>query len=349
MAVSKEKGVPTDKPHIILYPKKKFSDGRYGKVYAATFYGTECVAKEMYHFEEKTIDLLISASNKEIKMIQQLKHPNIVELFDVCRRNGSSILPIYIMSKMSMTLSSFLEKYPAESFLYHKICILHNITSALNYLHSQNVIHRDLTVNAIYLTEDLFARIADFGQAKHLTKAQEKFTYLPGDMSHMPPEALEDDPKYTDKLDIFSFGCVVIQVVINEVPEPSEAYKEQPEGSTKYIKITEVERREDYVKKIIDLKLYKLHEIVKKCLKNSADDRPTASELLPEIEKCKETQTKTKESVLAEKTKIELIGGIVKVLPEEELSHLFSENCKVVDRSKGESEKREPILHIKGK
>ena len=238
-----------------------------------------------------------------------------------------------------MTLSSFLEKYPDESYLYHKICILHNITCGLHYLHSQGVIHRNLTVDAIYLTEDLCARIGDFGQVKDFRSLKQKLSHLPGDFPHIPPEADNDDPKYTFKLDIFSFGCVVIHVIINETPEPSvERHRNQPEGSGNYIEITEVERRKDHIKKITDRKLHKIHEIVKKCLQNNPDDRPTAFDLLPEIQECKETQTKTKESILAEKKKAE---RIVKKDPEGELSHRFGENGNVGDSLKNYSEKKE--------
>ena len=349
MALSKEDNcVSTDKSYIKLYPKKEFSEGRYGKVYAATFYGAECVAKEMYPFDEETEDILTKAFNM-LEMIQQLKHPNIVEYFDVCQiKDDSPKLPIYIMSKMSMTLSSFLEKCSNESFLYHKMCILHNITCGLHYLHSNSVVHRDLTVNAIYLTEDLFAKIADFGQAKDIMKSRKKLTNVPGAFSHMPPEAFNDDPQYTFQLDIFSFGCVVIHMIINEIPEPIiETTREQPDGT--YIEIAEVERRADHIKTITDLKLHDLHEIVKKCLQNSPDDRPTASALLPELEKCKETQVKTKESILAEKTKVELIGRIVDMVPEEKLPNLFAEQCKVEDTLKNEPGKKEPVHRINGK
>ena len=306
-------------PKIFLYDEKRqnqdeceleisinlqeiIGQGRHGIVYAATYYGCDCVAKEMHHFnDEKAKDISKAAILKEMKIIQQLKHPNVIDLLEVCYRKDAPNLPILIISKMSITLSTFLQKAFEKEFLYNKVSILHNIMCGLHYLHKKNIIHRDLTINAIFLTEDLCAKIADFGQAKDYTQSQ-LFTKMP-ELFHMPPEAITENPKYTFKLDIFSFGCVMIQILINEKPIPSyESFQPTVGG---YTMALEVERRRKYITKIKDLELDKLCEIIEKCLQYKPEDRPDASDILPMIQKYKQSLPKT-----TEKSKLDLVHDL---------------------------------------
>ena len=285
--------------------QEEIGRGRHGIVYAATYYGCDCVAKEMRHFEEeKEKDKSKDAFLKEMAIIRQLKHPNVIDLLEVCYRKDdrkdAPKLPILIMSKMSITLERFLSKASEKSFLYNKVSIMHNIMCGLHYLHKKGIIHRDLTVKAIFLTEDLCAKIADFGQAKDYTKST-ALTRLPGEFSHMPPEAFTENPKYTFKLDIFSFGCVVIQIIINVKPEPIfETHSISTAAG--YTKASEVERRRKYIKRIKDLELNELCDIIEKCLQDKHEDRPEAVKLLPLIQKCKQALPKT-----TEKSKLDLV------------------------------------------
>ena len=328
MSVSEKGGhVDTDNPEVRLYPQKELGQGRHGTVYAATFFGTDCVAKEMHHFKHRqAIDTSRRAFEKEMEIIKKLKHPNIIDLLAVCHRKDAPNSPILIMDKTSMTLSDFLQRSSDKSLSFNKISILHNIICGLHYLHRNGIIHRDLTVNAIYLTDNFCAKIADFGQA---TDQLQPHTKVPGEVSHMPPEALSEQPRYTFKLDIFSFGCVVIQVITNVMPIPTyEMTKKQPDGT--YVAISEVERRGELIAKLKDTSL---REVVKKCLQNDPDSRPEAFDLLSPIDKCKETLPKSPESKLSEKSKLELVSENIKLSREQEISNLFAGKIKLDDHN----------------
>ena len=324
-AVENESNTEIDErnPQIFLDPKKRIGQGRHGIVYAATHYGADCVAKKMQNFkEEEAKHMSKKAFEKEIGIIRQLRHPNIIQLLEVCQIKGDPDSQIIVMSKMSMTLNDFLQKGPGTTFLYKKIGILHDIICGLHYLHKNDIIHRDLTVNAIFLTENLGAIIADFGQAKRYDKTK-IFTTVPGEFSHMPPEALNENAQYTVKLDIFSFGCVVIQVITNKMPVPcyeTHSRKKLPNGMS--IKIPEFERREKHINKIIELKLHEIYRVVEKCLQDQPEDRPMASEIMVTIKNHKETLPKTQECALYEKPKVDLIEEHIK------LSTLLAEKCK---------------------
>ena len=292
--------------NVVYHPKKILGRGRHGVFHVATYYGSDCVAKVINHYIEEKSFL------KEIDMVKKLKHPNIIEVLDICPKLDMPKLPIVIISKMSMSLAKFLQKSSDKAFVYVKVCILDNITCGLHYLHAKNIIHCDLTVNAILLTEDFCAKIADFGQAKEYNKSQLS-TLEPLEYSHMSPEAITEKPKYSMKLDIFSFGCVMIQVITNQFPIPYFNKKRQlPDGS--YVDMSEVERRQEHMDKIAGSELSQLHVIVEKCLQDNPEDRPTISMLLPLIRTHKADLSETPESILTKKSKVDLVTTLKNVL-----------------------------------
>lgn len=160
-----------------------------------------------------------------------------------------------------------------------KTRILLDISQGLLYLHSLDppMIHRDLTTNNVLLTDDLRAKIADLGTSKLLNrKALETMTNVPGNESHMPPEArVLDGQNYTilstdkaKKLDIFSFGNVVINVLIGEFPVAEIDRSRQR---------TEVQRRKHLLDKIQESKE---KDLVHRCLSKNPDNRPTIDEVV---------------------------------------------------------------------
>ena len=284
---------------IIYYPKVILDKGQHGIIHAATYYGSDCAVKIMHDsIEEKSF-------LKEMDMIKKLKHPNIIEVLDMSRKPINPKLPIVIMSKMSMSLSTFLQNSSDNAFVYVKVCILNNITCGLHYLHNKNIVHRNLTVNAILLTEDLCAKIADFGQAKEYNKSQLS-TWEPGEHSHMPPEALTENPVYTVKLDIFSFGCVIIHVITNQFPKPY-FNKRRKLSNGSYKVMSELDRRQEHINKILGSELRQLYLIVEKCLQDNPEDRPTTSTLLLIIQTINADLPETPESIFAKKSKLDLV------------------------------------------
>ena len=274
------------------------------------YYGSDCVAKRMHDFQREEVkNKSRAAFLKEIQVIQQLKHPNIIEILEICQTKDDPHSNILVMQKMPMTLNIYLKKNPGESFLRNKVTVLHNIICGLHYLHSKGIMHLDLTVNAIFLTEDLHAKIADFGQAKLYDKSKKFSTVAPWEHSHMPPEAFDENARHTFKLDIFSFGCVVIHVITNEIAIPCHEIKKKLPNDA-YVKITEFERRQKHINKLIELHLHELCKIIKNCLQDNPDDRPMASDLLPFIQKYKEALPITQESVLYKKSKFDEVSEV---------------------------------------
>lgn len=150
--------------------------------------------------------------HRECWLLSQLDHPNIVKFLGVCYLPELSPAPILLMEKLEQTLHGFLEE-TLDIALAIKVSILADIASGLVYLHVQNppIIHRNLTAKTVRLTEDLKAKIADFGKSRKL-EAERSLTPIPGASVYMPPETSQTNGPYGLSVDIFSFGHLVLFV-----------------------------------------------------------------------------------------------------------------------------------------
>ena len=169
--------------------------------------------------------LPIRRFEQECEFMSAIRHPNIVQYLDIFRDTDTR-LPVLLMELMDDSLTHYLES-STQPIPYHiQVNICHDITLALSYLHSNNIIHRDLSSNNVLLCGNIsvLAKVTDFGmarlgdinpQATHFTN-----TMCPGTDVYMPPEAVQDKPVYTEKIDCFSFGVIIVQILTREFPKP---------------------------------------------------------------------------------------------------------------------------------
>ena len=189
------------------------------------------------------------------------------------------------------SLTSFLER-SSEPLAYDlQLNISQDIALALVYLHSNDLIHRDLTGNNVLMIAGTQAKITDFGMSK-LVNINPRSTALPlcpGNVLYMPPEALDGAvDTYTPKLDIFSFGVLLIQIVTRKFPNPTERFcivSCERYGEVRQV-ITEAERREAHLKRIPEN--HTLKSLALYCLKAKENERPSALQLSERLSELKE-------------------------------------------------------------
>ena len=199
-----------------------------------------------------------------------------------------------LIELMDDSLTRFLEQ-SQEPLPYHiQVNICYDIALALAYLHSNKIIHRDLSSNNVLLIgAGNRAKVTDFGMAKLFNVNRATMTPLtmcPGTLPYMSPEALDDPPLYTKKLDTFSFGVLGIQIITRQFPDPGLRTKKvsdplSPTGS-KYVPVLEIERRKAHIGLIN--RTHPLLSIVTSCLKYNGEDRPSAQELCYRLAALKE-------------------------------------------------------------
>ena len=244
--------------------------GSYASVYEVTVHGTLCAAKEMH-------PVLMNEANKraflsECVQSSRIFHPNIVQFLGIYYPSPRARLPWLVMELMHISLRGLIEKYEKDDFPFHfKLSILMDTCNGLQFLHSQNIIHRDLSSNNILLTKHLVAKISDLGMAKVIPPGLQRHTQAPGTIVFMPPEALSINPQYGKPIDVFSVGCVCVHVVSLEWPTPLDRV-----GANNVV-LSEVQRREQYFTKMI--KYPSLEHLVKQCLQDKPEQRPVIEEV----------------------------------------------------------------------
>ena len=224
------------------------------------------------------------------QLLSLLRHPNIVRYLSTSFDEESG-QPVLLMELCDESLTKFLERSPGPLPYHTELSISHDIALALIYLHSNGLLHRDLSGNNV-LMDGGRAKVTDFGMSKFQSARLQTDTVCPGSVHYMSPEALDEPPSYTEKLDIFSFGVLLVQIMTRKFPDPGPRFRvvHDPRYSTPVqVPIREVERRQAHLQLIDDTHPLKL--LALQCLNDNKKHRPTAQELGKRIEHLKATQS----------------------------------------------------------
>ena len=188
------------------------------------------------------------------------------------------------MELMDDSLTHFLEQ-SEERLPYHvQVNISHDIALALDFLHDNRILHRDLSSNNVLLIDaGIRAKVTDFGMSKliELNSHMTGLTKCPGTPAYMSPEALSDPPVYTEKLDCFQAGVLMIQTITRKFPNPSDAMCRMrdvrfPTGWVN-VPVPEAERRHNHLSLIP--RTHPILPIAVDCLKDTDTERPSAQQI----------------------------------------------------------------------
>ncbi|CAH6787116.1 Nek5 [Phodopus roborovskii] len=186
---------------------KIIGKGTFGKVYLAKT-KTEsnyCVIKEINFTQEK------EASKKEVMLLAQMKHPNIVTFFSAFQEN--SRLFIVMEYCEGGDLMQRIRRQKGVLFSEDQIlCWFVQISLGLKHIHDSKILHRDIKSQNIFLSKDgLVAKLGDFGTARTLNNSMELAQTCVGTPYYLSPEICQNRP-YNNKTDIWSLGCVLYEL-----------------------------------------------------------------------------------------------------------------------------------------
>ena len=278
--------------------------GSYGNVYKADSEcdGLLCAAKIIHETlvdpdiqdlrgpRERDYGLQMRKLQQQCKFLSKIRHPNVIQYLGICK-DPKSDLSCLLMELMDDNLTCFLKSSPQPVPYHIQVNICHDITLALSFLHSNDIIHRILSSNNVLMTfGSNRAKITDFGMASlGILDPHDIFSLYPGSDIYMPPEAVQDQPVLTEKIDCFSFGVIAVQIMTRLLPEPEDRRR-------KFIgiiemHISEVERRQNHISKID--RNHPLLVIALKCLRDRFVDRPSAEELCERVASLKRSNMYT--------------------------------------------------------
>lgn len=228
---------------------------------------------------------------QESEFLYKLRHPNLVQYLGLCRDPDTG-LPVILMELMVENLTHHLRTL--GPIPYHvQVNICRDVARALSFLHSSNIIHKNLCSNNVLLTNNGGTKVTDFGMATLADLNPQSIPFpsmaIQDKLAYMPPEAVKEHPVYTERMDSFSFGVIIVEILTRRLPNPGDRWKYNCPGMPKdiaCIPVTEVERRRDHID-LIDQD-HSLLPIALDCLKDKAIERPSAKQFCNRLATLKE-------------------------------------------------------------
>uniref|UniRef100_A0A8C1MQN8 LIM domain kinase 1 n=1 Tax=Cyprinus carpio TaxID=7962 RepID=A0A8C1MQN8_CYPCA len=236
---------PNDKKQRIFRP----SDLIYGEVLGKGCFGQAIkvthsetgevmVIKELLQFDEDTQKTFL----KEVKVMRCLEHPNVLKFIGILYKDKRlNLISEYVQGG---TLTDTIQKMVWDHPWKLKVSYAKDIAAGMAYLHSMNVIHRDLNSHNCFVRENQTVVVADFGlaqlvkeekssspgQLSKLNKLGRKKRYMAvGNPYWMAPEML-NGKVYDERVDIFSFGIVVCEIIGRVYADPDYLPRTQDFG-----------------------------------------------------------------------------------------------------------------------
>lgn len=160
---------------------------------------------------------IIARFQKEAKAIAKLSHPNIVNIYDVGEEDGQYYMVMEFLEGRS--IGGVLE---AEKSLPIEECVAISIQicKALDYMHKNSIVHRDIKPDNIIVGSDKMAKITDFGIAQN-DSDQMRLTQdgaILGSVMYISPEQLRNSKDVDNRADIFSYGVTLYQMLTGKLP-----------------------------------------------------------------------------------------------------------------------------------
>ncbi|KAI9910263.1 hypothetical protein PsorP6_010781 [Peronosclerospora sorghi] len=198
--------------------------GTYGEVVAASDVesGTTVAIKKVtnaFHDLPDTKRIL-----RELCLLRQLKHPNLIQLYDIPRPSRLSFLEdIYIVTDLMETDLHRVIHSTQTLTDEHVAHFMRQILRGLAYLHSANILHRDLKPSNILVTSTCDAKICDLGLARYVDYSKAKT--MKGETTfvelteyvvtrwYRAPEILLDGCRYDKPSDLWSAGCILAELL----------------------------------------------------------------------------------------------------------------------------------------
>ena len=151
----------------------------------------------------------------EIKIHKSLHHPQIVAFEHYFEDTEN----VYILLEMcqNQTLNELLKRRKRLTEIEVQ-CYIVQLIKALKYLHSHRVIHRDLKLGNLFLTEKMELKVGDFGLATKLDFEGERKRTVCGTPNYIAPEILDGKTGHSYEVDIWSLGVIIYTLIIGKPP-----------------------------------------------------------------------------------------------------------------------------------
>ncbi|GLE07429.1 hypothetical protein PINS_up017638 [Pythium insidiosum] len=267
--------IPLDKLEFV----ELIGRGGFGEVYFGMYREQKVAIKRLVPQRRqnmKEVENLL----EEAKLMASLDHERIVRLVGVAWESPSDLCVVSEFltgGDLRTLLQRFAEEQRPTGFTFDKIKIAFHVAHAITYMHSLSpiVLHRDLKSKNVLLTDELDAKLTDFGVSRE--RADHTMTAGVGSSLWMAPEVMLGE-RYDEKADVFSFGVMLSELDTHELPY---SHAVEPESGRKLPDMVVLQMvstgrvRVDFTNPGSEMA-----QIGSACVERVPADRPTAAEVL---------------------------------------------------------------------
>ncbi|XP_012140031.1 glycogen synthase kinase-3 beta isoform X2 [Megachile rotundata] len=221
-------GAGPDRPQEISYTDTKvIGNGSFGVVYLAKLCDTEELVAIKKVLQDKRF------KNRELQIMRRLEHCNIVKLKYFFYSSGDKKDEVYlnlVLEYIPETVYKVARHYNKNKqtipINFIKL-YMYQLFRSLAYIHSLGICHRDIKPQNLLLDpESGVLKLCDFGSAKHLVKGEPNVSYICS-RYYRAPELIFGAIDYTTKIDVWSAGCVVAELLLGQPIFPGDSGVDQ--------------------------------------------------------------------------------------------------------------------------
>lgn len=204
----------------------KIGEGSYGVVFKCRNRDTGLIVAIKKFVESEDDPLIKKIAMREVRMLKQLKHANLVNLIEVFRRKRKLHL---VFEYCDHTVLHELEKYHPKGVPEQQTKrIIWQTLKAVEFCHNHNCIHRDVKPENILITKNGTIKLCDFGFARILSECPgDDYTDYVATRWYRAPELLVGDTQYGPPVDVWAIGCVFAELMSGQALWPGRSDVDQ--------------------------------------------------------------------------------------------------------------------------
>ena len=160
---------------------------------------------------------------RELRLLRNLKHPNILSVIDVMLPPSTNVLlwkDVYMVSELMDTDLNYVIESGQTITTEHVQCFTYQLLCGISYIHSYNVVHRDLKPGNVLVDQNCQLKICDFGLARSCANGSERdsdsqqlLTMYVTTRWYRAPELLCFNVTYGSPVDMWSVGCILAELL----------------------------------------------------------------------------------------------------------------------------------------
>eukprot|EP01124_Arcella_intermedia_P019157 TRINITY_DN2629_c0_g2_i1.p1 TRINITY_DN2629_c0_g2~~TRINITY_DN2629_c0_g2_i1.p1 ORF type:complete len:291 (-),score=51.26 TRINITY_DN2629_c0_g2_i1:75-947(-) len=196
------------KDHLTL--KEEIGKGGFGTVYRADYFGIDVAVKHISAPGDEEDEMQEIFIRREIAILKSCRHPNLVSFIGIVEGSEKEGVQIVLEFLPGGDLGRLLFGKDHLGY-YTRIKISLDVACGMAYLHSRNIIFRDLKSENLLMDESGRVKICDFGFARTFSKRYRPTTQC-GTDEFMAPEIILGKP-YDQSSDVFSYGMLIFEII----------------------------------------------------------------------------------------------------------------------------------------